>query len=143
VKLLQKLLLFAELGAAIGLLFCKPPLAVAANGRDFAGLYGLRDVGDFGPEFRAAFSARVFNYSNADITGGTLIPQGSLLSGQAYCTIAGVSIHDPESVRPVRYVALPSPEGSALAARRHVWLIDRISRPNKPSHPQVANPVSS
>jgi hypothetical protein len=72
--------------------------SLAKDGRDFAGFYDLANVTDLGDSVQASFSVRVFNYSEADVSGATLTLQDSLSPEQSYGAFHAVSIGQGQSV---------------------------------------------
>ena len=82
----------------------------ARDGRDFAGSYELRDVVDQGEQVNGRFVARVFNYSDRDISGATVLLDGSLVPGDRYATWPGLNLFDRESVRVDAWVTISKRE---------------------------------
>ena len=74
-------------------------VAPAKDGRDFAGFYAVNNVTDLGEEVRVTLTVRVYNYSDADVTGATITLEDSLLPDKTYGSFTLVSIRDRESVR--------------------------------------------
>ena len=90
--------------AAIGLLvfpiLLAASLALAKDGRDFAGFYELGEITDLGEVVRVPLKVRVFNYSGADVNDATITLEDLVLPGQTYGSfIAPVYVQDSESVR--------------------------------------------
>ncbi len=84
----------SNIGAlALLALVCAMP-AIAANGRDFAGLYQYRKLGDVDNQTQVTLSVRLFNYSGADVSGAVVTLEDGLLPGQGYGSIASVTIDD-------------------------------------------------
>ena len=104
----KRYLLIASLVALSGL----PGLRTleAKDGRDFAGSYELRDVVDQGDQVNGRFLARIFNYSDRDIQGATVILEGLLLPGDPYAQWPSLSIFDRQSVKVEAWVTLPKQE---------------------------------
>ena len=72
----------------------------ATDGRDFAGFYALSNVADLGTDYRVTLTVRVFNYSDADVSGATVTLQDSFQTDADYGAYPGtISIPDRESVR--------------------------------------------
>ncbi len=72
----------------------------ATDGRDFAGFYAVSNVADLGTDYRVTLTVRVFNYSDADVSGATVTLQDSFLIDTDYGTFPGtISIPDRDSVR--------------------------------------------
>jgi hypothetical protein len=72
----------------------------ATDGRDFAGFYEVTNVTDLGDTVRLTLTVRVYNYSDADVSGATVTLQDPSLVGNDYGSYPGtVSIADRESAR--------------------------------------------
>lgn len=82
----------------------------AKDGRDFAGSYEVTELTDLGDQVRAHFAARVFNYSDADVVGATILLEGSDLARASYASFPYQTIRDRESVRVEAWVTIPKTE---------------------------------
>jgi hypothetical protein len=85
------------------------PLA-AADGRDFAGSYQLTDIVDQRELVLATFTTRVFNYSDADASGATVMLDSRLVPGQTYWSLPSVSIVNRGNVRLRCLITIPRAE---------------------------------
>jgi hypothetical protein len=85
------------------------PLA-GANNRDFAGTYSVSDASQSGDTWTLTFSAKVFNYSGADVSNATLRLVDPLLPNTVYATFTGISIPDRESAVVSSSVTIPARE---------------------------------
>lgn len=65
-------LAMATVSLVLGIYSLFVPQAHSANGRDFAGFYTLTDAAQAGQNYTITFTARVFNYSGANVTDATL-----------------------------------------------------------------------
>jgi hypothetical protein len=79
----------------------------ASGGRDFAGFYELTNVTTIGDEARVTFSARVFNYSDTDVVGATVILRGPGAPEGTYAAFHGVTFSDKESVLLRQDITIP------------------------------------
>jgi predicted RecA/RadA family phage recombinase len=100
--------LFLLMGA-LGLLALAPRLA-AVNGRDFAGSYDVTNATQSGDTYTLTFSARVFNYSGADVASATINLGDSVLAGQTYATFPGINISSRASAVVSSSVTIPARE---------------------------------
>lgn len=97
-------------GILAGLFLSFAALAPAKDGRDFAGFYELTDVSELGDDYQLTFTARVFNYSDADVNNASLFLQDASEPGKTYATFTGVYMHDRENVRLSSLVTVPRRE---------------------------------
>jgi hypothetical protein len=81
---------------AFALLFCNAP-AMAVDGRDFAAFYGYAQTADLVENQQVTFSARIFNYSGAAVTGATVTLVDSLLPSLEHGSFPGVSLPEQGS----------------------------------------------
>ena len=82
----------------------------AAEGRDFAGIYSPSNVMDSGDQVRLTFSARVFNYSDSDVTGATVTLKGPGAQAGSYASFYGITLYDRDSVRLSQDIIVPRRE---------------------------------
>lgn len=100
----------AGLVLLLGLFFTSPTPGTAADGRDFAGTYELSNVTDQGDAMLLTFTARVFNYSDADVSGTVVLEHSGPIPGQPYWSLPGTSIANRGSVRLSCSVTIPRAE---------------------------------
>jgi len=81
---------------SVALLVAVP--ALAKDGRDFAGSWRVENVTDLGQEVRLTLHLRVYNYSDADVVGGTIVLTDWHVAAQSYGSFLGVDVRDRESV---------------------------------------------
>ncbi|MFL6451825.1 MAG: hypothetical protein ACJ746_29775 [Bryobacteraceae bacterium] len=93
-----------------GVLLSAPRPLAAADGRDFAGSYQLTDIFDQGDTLIATFTARVFNYSDADVSDGTVVLDSRIVPGQSYWSFPSVSVVNRGSVRLRCVIKIPRAE---------------------------------
>lgn len=87
------------------------PAGQATDGRDFAGFYEVSNVTDLGDTVRLTLTVRIFNYSDADLSGATITLQDSLQAATDYGSYPGsLSLADRESVRLTNEFTLPRTE---------------------------------
>lgn len=111
--------------------------ALAANGRDFAGLYHYDKTADLENQKQVNLSLRLFNYSGSFVGSAVLILEDELSIGQPYGSIAGISLDDGASVPITGSFAIPDAEYQRwqAGALPHLWIdyIDangsRVRRP--------------
>lgn len=96
--------------AAFALVLCLSVIALAKDGRDFAGFYQLTDLSEQGDNYHATLKLRVFNYSEADVAGATVRLSSSLTSDETYYSFTGVSVENHDSVRLSGEVNIPREE---------------------------------
>ncbi len=66
----------------------------------FAGFFELGEITDLGEEVRVPLKVRVFNYSDADVTGATITLEDLLVPDKNYGSFLGaVDVRAGESVR--------------------------------------------
>lgn len=83
----------AVFGLLLALLIVIPAvLAMAENGRDFAGFFSVTDVVGAGEEVTGSLSLEIFNYSGADVTNATVRMEQFLLTGPLYESTTTVDI---------------------------------------------------
>ncbi len=99
------------------------PLALAANGRDFAGFYQYANVGEMGTQEQVTLSVRVFNYSGADIADARLILQDPLLRA-TYGGFIRVSIQNGGSAPVSGNFTIPIAEYERwqVGSVPHLWI---------------------
>jgi len=96
--------------------------ALAVDGRDFAGSWRVENVTDLGDEVRLTLHLRVYNYSDADVVGGTILLTDRLAPGASYGSFLGVDIRDRESVGLFSDVIIPRAEYDYWAIGGHPCL---------------------
>lgn len=72
------------LGLLLALIFIPPVLALAEDGRDFAGLFSATDVVGNNDEVTVSLSLEIFNYSGADVVNATVRLEQILLTDPLY-----------------------------------------------------------
>jgi len=82
----------------------------ADNGRDFAGPYEATNVTQSGDSYSLTFTARVFNYSGADVTNATLSLVDSVQPDQTYATFSSVSISSGDNALITASATVPARE---------------------------------
>jgi hypothetical protein len=100
----------ARIAAFVFLILCMSVIALAKDGRDFAGFYQLTDLSEQGDSYHATLKLRVFNYSEADIAGATVKLSSSLTPDETYYTFTAVSVEDRNSVRLSGEINIPREE---------------------------------
>lgn len=81
---------------ALALVLAAP--ASAANGRDFAGFFGMGNPIDAGDQVQVVLSFRVFNFSDNDVANATVTLAGSRVPFTAFASFPVPSLPDRESV---------------------------------------------
>ncbi len=90
----------AVFGILVSLILLVGSHAAAEQRWAFAGFYELGEVTDLGEEVQVPLTVRVFNYSDADVTGATITLEDWLLPGETYGSFPGtVDIRVGESRR--------------------------------------------
>lgn len=82
----------------------------AANGRDFAGFYSLSNAVDVGGQMQLTLSARIFNYSGADVGGATIAVEDRMLPGTSYASFPGLAMAVDGNLTVSGQVTLPVAE---------------------------------
>ena len=84
---------------ALAILLILPFIGIAAgkNGRDFAGFYQIKDSTDQGATVKVTLAVRVFNYSESDVSEGSLSFRESGATNRILGTVTGVSVNQHES----------------------------------------------
>lgn len=96
---------------AIALTILVPGRVLAADGRDFAGFYQTGEVTELGEHVEVELVVRVFNYSDADVLGASIVLEDSSLPGRALGSfLQTVDIRERESVRATSTFIIPRPE---------------------------------
>ena len=98
------------LGLLVGVALFAASAAQAADGRDFAGFYELRNATDLGEEVSLTLSLRVFNYSDAIVHDATVTLEDPVLSEIAYASFSIISLADKASVDLEGDVTIPQRE---------------------------------
>jgi hypothetical protein len=80
------------------------------NGRDFAGTYNTSDVSKSVDNYTLTFSAKVFNYSGADVSNATISLVDSMLPNQTYAVFQGISISSNGNATVWSSVTIPARE---------------------------------
>lgn len=99
-----------RLGLLAGLLLISAATVWSENGRDFAGFYQLTNVVQAGDSYQFTFTARVFNYSGADVSNASLNLNDSNDPTATYATFTNVSIAANNSAAVTASVTVPSRE---------------------------------
>jgi len=100
----------ARIAALAFLILGMSAVALAKDGRDFAGFYQLTNLSQQGDSYHATLNLRVFNFSEADIAGATLKLSSSLAADETYYSFTGVFVEDHNSVRLSGEVNIPREE---------------------------------
>ena len=87
--------LSAFLLTALFLVVCG--VTTAKNGRDFAGVYHIRQRTDLGDAVRIEFTASIQNFGDADVYGATAVMHGNLHSGPRYWRSPSILLRGRES----------------------------------------------
>ena len=90
----------------LALSFCSA--AYSAGGRDFAGFYALTDAAQAGQNYTVTFTARVFNYSGAGVTGATLLLRGCPSPGAPCSSFSNIDIGTSRPVQLSTKIAIPA-----------------------------------
>lgn len=106
----NQLTIWKKLGALAGLMLISAATLRPIDGRDFAGFYQLTDVVQVGDSYQFTFTARVFNYSGADVSNGSLNLDDSTDPTATYATFTNVSITANDSALVTASVTVPSRE---------------------------------
>jgi hypothetical protein len=100
----------ARIAALAFLILCMSVIALAKDGRDFAGFYQLTNLNEQGDSYHATLKLRLFNYSEADINSATVKLSSSLTPDEIYYSFNGVSVEDHNSVRLSGEINIPREE---------------------------------
>jgi hypothetical protein len=82
----------------------------ASSGRDFAGVYAVSNATTLGDQVKLTFSARIFNYSDGDVTSATVTLRGPGAPKGAYATFYAITLRDRDSVRVSQEITVPARE---------------------------------
>jgi len=83
--------------------------AQAANGRDFAGFYTLSGASPSAGGYTLTFTARVFNYSGADVIDAAVLLRGCMPLSKGCASFQQINIDATRSVRLSAQVTVPGP----------------------------------
>lgn len=83
------------------------PAVGASGGRNFAGFFSLTDATEIGDQARLTFSARIFNYSDADVISATVTLLGPGVPDGVYAMFYGLTVPDKDSVRLTKDITIP------------------------------------
>ena len=97
---------------ALSILLILPFAVIAAgkNGRDFAGIYQIKNSANQGATVRVTLAIRVFNYSENDVTDGSVSFRQSDASHNILGSISGVSVSEHQSVLVTAEISVPLSE---------------------------------
>jgi len=84
--------------------------AEASGGRDFIGTYSLGEPTQLGDQVRLKFSARIFNSSDSEVAGVTVMLKGSAAPKAGFAAFYGITLRDRESVRLSQEITIPARE---------------------------------
>jgi hypothetical protein len=102
------LLLVGAVGLALMVYGLSIPQAHSASGRDFAGFYSLTDVTLSGQNYTLTFTARVFNYSGADVSGATFLLRNCPSSRAECSSFANINLDTKRPLHLSTKIAIPA-----------------------------------